>query len=51
VIHKQQTMSHFQLNYVAESLNLGTCLFRPGYLQAWAQLRGGNGGSVSKYGA
>jgi len=38
VIHKQQTMSHYQLNYVAELLNKGTCLFRPGYLQTWAQL-------------
>jgi len=34
-------MSHF--NYVAELLNLGTCLLRPGYLQTWAQL----GGDVS----
>jgi len=24
-------MSHCQLNYVAELLNKGTCLFRPGY--------------------
>jgi len=36
-------MSHYQLSYVAELLNKGTCLFRPGYLQTWAQLRGGHG--------
>jgi len=43
VIHKQQAMSHYQLNYVAELLNSGTCFFRPGYLQAWVQLGGGTG--------
>jgi len=44
-------MSHYQLNYVAELLNLGTCLFRPGYIQTWAPLGGGHGGRVSKQGA
>jgi len=44
----QQAMSHYQLNYVAELLNLGICLFRPGHLQTWAQLGRGHGGSVSK---
>jgi len=34
---------NYQLNYVAELLNKGTCLFRPGYLQTWAQLGGGHG--------
>jgi len=48
VIRKQQAMSHYQLNYVAELLNSGTCLFRPGYSQTWAQLGGGHGGSVTK---
>jgi len=48
VIHKQRAVSHYQLNYVAELLNEGTCLFRPGYIQAWAQLGGGHRGSVSK---
>jgi len=43
MIHKQQTMSHYQLNYAAELLNQSTCLFRPGYLQTWAQLGGGHG--------
>jgi len=32
------------MNYVRELLNYGTCLFRPGYLQTWAQLGGGHGG-------
>jgi len=41
-------MSHYQLNYVVVLLNQGTCLFRPWYLQAWAQLGEGHGGSVSK---
>jgi len=41
-------MSHYHLNYVAELLYQGTCLFRPGYLQAWVQLGRGHGGSVSK---
>jgi len=41
-------MSHYHLNCVAELLNWETCLFRPGYLQIWAQLGGGHGGSVSK---
>jgi len=36
-------MSHYQLIYVAELPNKGTCLFRPGYLQTWAQLCGGHG--------
>jgi len=36
-------MSHYQLNYASELLNSGTYLFRPGYLQAWAQLGGGHG--------
>jgi len=31
-------MSHYQLNYVAELLHEGTFLFRPGYIQTWAQL-------------
>jgi len=31
------------LNYVAELLNKATCLFKPRYLQTWAQLRGGHG--------
>jgi len=48
VIHKQQTMRHYQLNYVAELLNWGTDLFRPGYLHTWAQLGGGHEGRVSK---
>jgi len=47
VIHKQQTMSHHQLNYVAELLNKGTCLFRPGRLQTGA-ITWGTRGSVSK---
>jgi len=52
VIHKQQAMSHCQLNYyVAQLLDEGTCLLRRGYLQAWPQLGGGHGGSVSKKGA
>jgi len=41
-------MSHYQLNYVAELLNHGTCLFRPGYIQTWTDLGGGHGGRVSK---
>jgi len=41
-------MSHYQLNYGAELQKLGTCLFRPGCLQTWAQLSGGHVGSVSK---
>jgi len=49
VIHKQRTKSHYQLNYVVELLNKGICLLRPRYLQIWAQLGGGLGGSVSKY--
>jgi len=37
-------MSHYyQLDYVAELLNKGTCLFRPGCLQTWAHLRGEHG--------
>jgi len=41
-------MSHYQLNYIAELLNWGNCLFREVYLQTWAQLGGGHGGRVSK---
>jgi len=37
-------MGHYQLNYVAELLNWGTCLFRPGYLQTWTQFGGGTRG-------
>jgi len=44
-------MSHYQLNYATELLNLWTCLFRPGFLQTWAQLGGGHGRSVIKEGA
>jgi len=39
---------HYQLSYVPELLNWGTWLFRPGYLQTWAQVCGGNGGRFSK---
>jgi len=28
---------------VGNPWNKGTCLFRPGYLQTWAQLHGGHG--------
>jgi len=42
-------MSHNQLNHVAELLNQGTCLFRPGYSQTWAQLGRGHGGYVNKW--
>jgi len=37
-------MSHYQFNYVTGLLKKGTCLFRSGYLQTWAQLGGGHGG-------
>ena len=36
-------MRHYQLNYAAELLNWSTCLFRPGYLQTWAQISEGHG--------
>jgi len=38
----------YYLNYVADLLNQEICLFRPGKLQAWAQLDGRHGGSVRK---
>jgi len=41
-------MSHYQLSYVPELLDWGTCLFRPGYLHTWAQLCWGRGGHFSK---
>jgi len=42
VVRKQQAMSYYQLNYVAELLHSSTCLFRPGYSQTCAQLGGGH---------